>query len=200
MSDTAVEMIREDGRAARGLRTRDAVVDALLALIEEGDLRPTARQISERACVSLRSVFQHFADLEALFAAASDRQVERMAELYGQAPTEGDFDERLSIFVEARTTMLEAVTPIRRAALLHEPFSAEIARRLKWTRDTAQRETAAVFANEIGASPDKQVVAALHAITDWYTWETLRRHQGLSVEESRLVMARMLRALLKKEE
>jgi hypothetical protein len=44
-----------------------AVVDALLGLIESGDLWPTAPRASRRAGVSLRSVFQHFTDL-ALFA------------------------------------------------------------------------------------------------------------------------------------
>ena len=34
---------RVDGRTARGQRTRSAVVDALLALQEEGDLEPTAQ-------------------------------------------------------------------------------------------------------------------------------------------------------------
>ena len=44
-----------DGRLGRGTRARTAVVDALLDLIEEGDLRPTAPRIAERAGVSLRS-------------------------------------------------------------------------------------------------------------------------------------------------
>src|SRR5437870_4843088 len=67
-----------DGRTARGQRTRAAVVDALLALLEEGDLRPPAPRIADRAGVSLRSVFQHFADRETLFAAVAAAQLERM--------------------------------------------------------------------------------------------------------------------------
>src|SRR3989304_5263636 len=63
--------IQADGRSARAARTRDAVVEALLTLIEEGDLRPTAQRVAEHARVSLRSVFQHFRDLESLFAAAA---------------------------------------------------------------------------------------------------------------------------------
>ena len=42
-----------DGRLARSARTRHAVVDALLDLLGEGDLRPTAARIAERAGVSL---------------------------------------------------------------------------------------------------------------------------------------------------
>src|ERR1044072_5768679 len=62
-----------DGRSARAARTRDAVVEALLSLLDEGNLRPTARQVAERAGVSLRSVYVHFDDLEDLFTAAAHR-------------------------------------------------------------------------------------------------------------------------------
>ena len=41
-----------DGRVARANRTRIAVVDALLQLIDEGDLRPTAARIAEQAAVA----------------------------------------------------------------------------------------------------------------------------------------------------
>src|SRR5215208_6794482 len=64
-----------DGRTARAERTREAVVEALLELLDGGDVRPTAA----RAGVSERSVFQHFRDREALFEAAARRQYERVA-------------------------------------------------------------------------------------------------------------------------
>ena len=62
-----------DGRTARSQRTRSAIVAACIELVEEGDLRPTAPRVAERAGVSVRSVFQHFDDLEGLFAAVGDR-------------------------------------------------------------------------------------------------------------------------------
>ena len=57
---------RIDGRAARGERSRAAVATALLDLLEEGIVEPTAGQIAARAKVSERLVFHHFADLEVL--------------------------------------------------------------------------------------------------------------------------------------
>ena len=60
---------RVDGRTARSERTRNAIVDAHLRLIHEGDLRPTAERIAKQAGVSLRALWSHFSDLEALFAA-----------------------------------------------------------------------------------------------------------------------------------
>src|SRR5438045_8961086 len=70
-----------DGRSARSQRTREAVVDALLGLIRDGDPRPTAREIAERANISLRSVYVHFDDLEDLFLAAAQRQMAIVASM-----------------------------------------------------------------------------------------------------------------------
>src|SRR3954470_18279608 len=52
-----------DGRTARATRTREAVVSAVLDLVNEGNPKPTAREIADRAGVSLRSVYVHFDDL-----------------------------------------------------------------------------------------------------------------------------------------
>ncbi len=68
----------KDGRTVRAERTRQAIVDALLTLLDEGELRPTAERIAERAEVSERSVFQHFPDREALFEAVARQQWERI--------------------------------------------------------------------------------------------------------------------------
>ena len=46
---------------------RAAIADALLSLLEEGELQPTATRIAERAGISLRLIYHHFGDLEALF-------------------------------------------------------------------------------------------------------------------------------------
>jgi AcrR family transcriptional regulator len=48
----------------RGARNRAAIVAALLELVGEGELEPTAEQVAERACVGTRTVFRHFADME----------------------------------------------------------------------------------------------------------------------------------------
>ena len=188
-----------DGRAARAQRTRRAVVDALLALIDEGDVRPTAPRIAERAGVSLRSIFQHFTDLEALFSAASEREMERLLALVRPLPLDGPLDARIEAFVAQRARVLESVTPVRRAALLQEPFSAE----LQATRDRllamARGEVESVFQPELArhAKRDRaELLAALDAVSSWDMWESLRAHQRLSVGRARRVLARTLRALL----
>ncbi|MEK7692733.1 MAG: TetR family transcriptional regulator [Chloroflexota bacterium] len=186
---------------ARAARTNDAVVEAFLSLIEEGDLRPGAQRIAERAGVSLRSVFHHFQDLETLFAAAAERQMRRVA-APAPLPAGGPLADRIAAFVAARSRMLEAITPVRRAAVLNEPFSPTLAARLRWARDLAREEAARVFHVELRArkpSDRRDLLAALAVAAEWSTWEALRAHQGLTVAQARRVMARAIRALLKED-
>ena len=188
-----------DGRTARSIRTRRAVVDALLALIEEGDIRPTGPRIAERAGVSLRSVFQHFSDLEALFAAAADRELERLAEIVVRLPTSGPFEERLEAFVAQRSRIHEALTPVRRASLLQEPFSEHLTNVREVFLSRGRAEVASVFRTELEAMPEadrEEVSILLDAITTWFTWDTWRSSRRLSVDEARTVMAAGIRRLL----
>src|SRR3546814_14449175 len=76
--------------------------DATISLIDEGDLRPTAPRVAERAGVSVRSVFQHFDDLESLHAAVAERLVERVAVLVVPIDPAGPLDDRLTRFVHQR--------------------------------------------------------------------------------------------------
>lgn len=189
-----------DGRTARSARTREAVVTAFLDLLQEGVLRPTARQVAERAAVSLRSVFQHFDDLESLFAEVADRQIERLQPLWPTAPPSAPFAERLAKFVSERSRILEAVSPVRRAAVLQEPFSEVVARRLNWVREAARVEVAAAFAPELAgrAQADREeLLAALDVASNWSTWEALRRQHSMSQEAAARTIARMIEALLK---
>ncbi len=191
-----------DGRAARSERTRDAVVEALLSLIDDGDLQPTAARIAERAGVSLRSVFQHFEDLEGLYATAADRQLQRVIGITRQVRRDGPLDARIAAFAEGRAHVLEAISPVRRSALLSEPFSEAIATRLRWARLRGRREVERVFAIELDGRPAadrRELIEALTAATSWSAWEALRTHQGLSLAPARKVMARTLRALLHQE-
>jgi AcrR family transcriptional regulator len=189
-----------DGRLARGERARAAIVEALLALIERGDLRPSAARVAERAGVSLRSVFQHFNDVDSLFAAAASRQAERLAPLVVATPADGPLDKRLDAFVRARARLLEAISPVRRAALIMEPFSSELQRRLGAFRALKAGEVRRVFAPELARrqpAARRRVAAAIIATASWSTWQALRQHQGLSRAEARRVLRMMLESVLR---
>lgn len=197
MARTATEI---DGRTARSARTRDAVADAFLDLLHAGNLRPTAKQVADAAGVSLRSVFQHFDDLDTLFAEVADRQIQRLQTLMPTPPPSAPFRERLEKFVAGRSRLLEAISPVRRAAVLQEPFSEVVGKRLRWVRVAAQAEIAAAFAPELkaGSPSDRaELLAALDIAANWGTWEALRTQHGMPPEAASRTMTRMIEALLK---
>ncbi len=188
-----------DGRTARAERTRAAIANAMLSLIEEGVLRPTAPMIAERAGVALRSVFQHFADMESLQAAVVERQAERVSLAITPIPASLPLPERIDRFVSERARIYEAITPVRRAAVLSEPFSPIIHERLQETRELAANEVAAVFASELrrrSPSARRETQEALVASTSWAAWEELRAHQSQSKKQAVNVLRRTVAALL----
>ena len=195
------DFARLDGRLARSERTRRAVVDALLDLLGEGDLRPTAARIAERARVSLRLVFHHFDDLEAIYSELADRQAERVRPLTVPISVELPFERRVEEFCAQRARLVETLSPVRRSAVLMEPFQPALAKRLKHARDLMRADAIAAFAPELSklAGGEKRAAtAALDVVTSWVAWEQMRRHQGLSESEARGVMAATIRALLAK--
>jgi TetR/AcrR family transcriptional regulator, regulator of autoinduction and epiphytic fitness len=188
-----------DGRAARALRTREAIVDACIAMVEEGDLKPTAPRLAERAGVSVRSVFQHFDDLPSLHIAVTQRIAERMSALLVPPDTSLPLDRRIEQFVEHRSALLDAATPFRRAAQVHGPFSPEIRAATTQAAAYLHHEVEATFAPELDAlDPDDraELLEALAAAASWPFWDVLRAEHEVPADRARAVMTRTLRALL----
>jgi TetR/AcrR family transcriptional regulator, regulator of autoinduction and epiphytic fitness len=200
MSPMGTERKQRDGRTVRAERTRRALVDALLALLNEGRLRPTAAEIAERAGVSERSVFQHFPDREALLEAVAREQYERVMPTIRPVDASLSLPARIDEFVAQRATLYERASGVRRAALLMEPESDVVAGWLTTVRRAGAAEVERVFRREIEATPADErepLRAALVAACAWGTFEALRFHQGLSVSRTggalRTMVARLLR-------
>ena len=188
-----------DGRAARAARTRDAIVEATVALVEEGDVRPTAPRIAERAGVSVRSVFQHFDDLPALHTAVVQRVVERLAVIVAEVDPALPQAERVDAFARNRATLLEAVTPFRRAAAVHGPFAPELRDAVARGGEFLRTEVESAFAPELDALPPgerRQVLDALAAATSWGVWDGLRGDAGDTPDQARQVLVRLVTAVL----
>ena len=190
-----------DGRTARGHRTRTAVVDALLALLHEGDLRPTAPRIAERAGVSLRSIFQHFSDLETLFAAAGRRHLAQVQEMLEPLPDRDlPLAERIEVFAAQRARLLEFIAPVARAASIQEPFSSQLQSNREFAVTASRREIEKVFAPELdalGGDERGDVLVALDIAASSPAWEQLRVWSGLDVDAARRVLVRTITALVR---
>jgi AcrR family transcriptional regulator len=185
----------EDGRTVRAERTRTKVVDALLELLDEGDVRPTSERIAGRAGVSERTVFQHYADREALFQAVSARQYERVMPTVTAISPDLPLAERIDRFTEQRARLLEMLSGVRRGALLMEPDSEVVAGGLALARRLKAAEVERVFGPEIAASPELR--APLVSAAAWTAWEGLRRHQGLDEDQARAAVKLTFERLLR---
>jgi TetR/AcrR family transcriptional regulator of autoinduction and epiphytic fitness len=186
-----------DGRAARALRTREAIVDACVAMVEEGDLRPTAPRVAQRAGVSVRSVFQHFDDLPSLYTALSHRVAERMSALVVPVDPGLPLDERLAAFVAHRSSLHEEMTPFRRAAQVHGPFSPQVREAVAVGAEFLRRDVRDTFAPELAAAGPAaaDLGVALAAAASGYAWDALRAEAGVAPAAAS-ALARTLRALL----
>jgi AcrR family transcriptional regulator len=185
---------RIDGRTARALRTREAVVDALIAILEDGNPQPSVEEIAERAGVSARSVFGHFGDRESLFSAVAERRAEKLRAEWERLPDPAaPLAQRIAALAGQRARLYEQIAPIRRGALIMEPGSETIRTGLEGFRALKRREAVKLFHTEIAG--DKALAAALGAVASFSTWDELRRRQGLSVECAEAALRRAVEGL-----
>ncbi|WP_432828995.1 TetR/AcrR family transcriptional regulator [Dactylosporangium sp. CA-092794] len=189
---------RVDGRTLRAERTRQAITDAHLALLEEGDLRPTAERIAERAGVSLRALWSNFKDTEGLFAAAGERLMQRQLAEFRAVPPQLPLPERIERYCAQRARMLEIIAPATRAARIREPFSPQLRKNRQWYLDVDRQEIETLFAAELaGAGPNRgEILDALSAAATFSGWSVWRDDLGLDVPAATAVLRRVVSALL----
>jgi AcrR family transcriptional regulator len=169
------------------------------ALHAEGDLRPTAPRVAERAGVSVRTVWQQFADMETLLVEANRRDFEILKSLTKRIDPDLPLGARVAGFTSQRARILEQMTPTWRAARIHEPFSAELARSRATTLAKAKAELETVFTPELAELPGKRrqwLLDGLHAISIWSFWESLRTELGLGLDQAEELFRHTFTALL----
>lgn len=189
---------RIDGRTARAERTRAAIVEAHLALIGEGDLRPTGERIAERAGISLRALWTNFKDMEALFAASGQRLAEVQAVEFRPVSPSLPLPQRVEEFCIQRAKMLEILSPCAKAARLREPFSAQLRQNKVKAIGLVRDEIETLFAAELALAGDdrEQLLLSLTVASTYSAWAMMRDELGLDVAAARGAMTRTVTALL----
>lgn len=184
-----------DGRSLRATRSRQLVVEAFLDLLMEGEVQPTAQQVSDRCGVSMRSIFRLFDDVEAMHAAAITTQVGRVRHLVVELGPDGPLGRRITAVVDANAALYEAIAPVRRMALRLAPTSRPIRTDLERSDAFFRSQVERVFAPELGALPAKRrrvAVELLDVATSFEVWNRLRTTQGLEVEAAAKVVQAMV--------
>jgi TetR/AcrR family transcriptional regulator of autoinduction and epiphytic fitness len=175
-----------DGRLARSARTRRAIVDALRGLHHDGDLLPTAPRVAERAGVSVRTVWQHFDDLETLFVEAGRRDLEIAMTFVTPIELDLPLAARIEALVDQRSRMYEEMAPVWRAARLKAPFSPQIRANRDRMVCLGRQQIERLFAPEFAAAVSPPaLLSALEVVTAWASWECLRTELNLDVADAR---------------
>ena len=188
-----------DGRKVRGMRNRDAVVDAILTLLGDGNLNPTAREIADRANVSLRSVFRHFEDLDSLFLAAIERQAKRTAHLYEPPVSVGTREVRTNSLVTRRRKLYETIFDVRHGWMLRYYDQPRVSAILDELYRAMYSQVVALYSQDLerlSALERRDVFDAIDAATSFDAWAHMRSHRGLSPTRSAAVVKRTVLTLL----
>ncbi len=186
--------VKVDGRSLRGERNRQALLDAAMELLDEGNLAPSAQEIAERAGVALRGIFRHFGGMEGLFAAIDERVRASGVALFAGGNREGSLRERLLHAVEQRALAYEKQTNAFLGVQAQRWRSPYIKK--NWAR--AQRELRQDLDNWL---PELEALAshrreAVDAIASFEAWNRLREHQNLSVDDAIDVVYDTLKLLI----
>jgi AcrR family transcriptional regulator len=179
-----------DGRRQRSERSRQAIIDAGLALIEEGVLVPTAQQISARAGLGIRSFFRHFADMESLFATVDEQGRAGVEALFTGGDRDGTLDERILHAVERHADGYET----QKNGIL---MAAAQSWRHKVLRNNYARYQRGLRKDLNDWLPELKLLAkadreAVDAVASAEMWLRLREHQGLSKKQSVEIVVDML--------
>lgn len=183
-----------DGRVQRSERSREAIVQALLDLVGDGTLRPTAQQVAEKADVGVRTVFRHFSDMDTLFAAMNERLTEEIRPFFVREPQTGTLENRAAGLLAARFQILERTAPYRRSAALQRgesPFLvAQHERNVRDLRTDLRR-----WIPELD-DVDTAIADGLELALSFEAWDRLRSEQRLGPRRAREAVARLVAALM----
>ncbi|HEX3979679.1 MAG TPA: TetR/AcrR family transcriptional regulator [Acidimicrobiales bacterium] len=172
---------------------------AVVALIGAGDPSPNSRRIARQAGVSVRLVFHHFGDLDALFVGAADDQVARYRSLITIIPARGPVETRIRIICRQRRRLFEAVGPVLRASSARSPATAARSQVLADQRVLLRRQIAVTLAPEIDArGPLAAVVLdTIDVAAGWQNWNPLRLDAGHTASSAEQVVAFAVSRLLR---
>jgi len=174
-----------DGRRRRSEQSRDRIISAMMTLVADGHLNPSAEDVAARAEVGLRSVFRHFKDMESLYTEMSLR----LSRLYQPALepfVSPDWRGKLSEIVVRRTNIYEQVLPFKRAADAHRHESPIIEANHKATNQLLRQRLAQILPGTIAGNP--QAFEAIDLLLSIDCWQRLRIEQQLDAAMARRLL------------
>ena len=182
-----------DGRRKRSERSRAAIITAMIALVGEGHITPSAELVAERASVGLRTVFRHFRDMDSVYAGMAERLASQFDDW--QVPfTASDRPGRLEELIGWRLAAYERLMPYKRAADAHRHASPTIQRNHASRLAMMRQRLLEVLPAPARADPLR--VEAIDLWLSFECWQRLRSDQQLPRDTAEAVVRAGLAAAL----
>jgi len=183
-----------DGRKHRSQKSQTLIVNAMLELVAQGNLEPSADQIAEIAKVGRRSVFRHFKDMDSLYREMNLSITASVSSALDQPFQATEWSGKVLELIDRRGAVFERLKPFMLSAQVHRhrsPF-------LKSAHIQFVRQSRELLVRHLPKEVmrDATLVEALDVLLSFGTWWRLRDVQGLSVAKAKLVLKRAIQALL----
>ena len=189
-----------DGRSARRLRNREAVLDAVHDLFTERRTAPTLESVARRSGVSLRSIHRYFPDSAGMLLEALDRRVRRTDHLYRlEAVGQGSLDDRITAFVAHRLRIYEEASATIRVSLAVADTMPLVAEQVARRRQALAEQTHAHFATELRRRPEEAdaLVSCVEVMCQFEGVDRLLEQEDRGPAEVRRILETGLRSLLR---
>jgi AcrR family transcriptional regulator len=184
-----------DGRTIRREKSRQRIIDAILQLVNDGKDEPTAESVAKLAGVTVRTVFRHFDDMEALHREiVADLQVQTDALRVAYDPSR-DWREQFDELILRRTGIFEKYMPQilwAQALRLRSPaIEEDVQVYFKRMRESLKVR----LPKEFVANAD--AFSSIEVVLGWEVWNRLRRDQKLSVKEATRIIQNLVELIFK---
>jgi AcrR family transcriptional regulator len=171
-----------DGRKQRTNNSRQKIVEAMLQLIREGSLEPSADKVAARAGVGLRTVFRRFNEMELLFRELSV-EIQRIFMPEFKKPIKGaTWQEKTLDLLDRKVSIYQMIAPYRVAAKFHKHTSEFIRQDVAYWNSLEKKVLEDIL--PITETTDITIFNAINGCRSFDYWLTLTSAQGLTSEQA----------------
>jgi AcrR family transcriptional regulator len=185
-----------DGRKHRSQKSQVRIVNAMLELVAQGNLEPSADQIADIAKVGRRSVFRHFKDMDALYREITNSIAATMGSIVLQPFQAADWQGQVLELVDRRAVGFEKMKPFLLAGQVHRHRSPFLKGSHAQFVAMLRRILLGIIPKDVARNT--VLVEALDMLLSFENWSRLREDQGLSIAKSKQVLKQAIESLLER--
>lgn len=171
-----------DGRRARSQASRSKIIQAMMDLIESGDMNPSTANVAKKAGVGLRSLFRHFEDKDAIYREVDAILVKAYRPIIEAPYASDDWRERLMELIERRCEVSEAVAPYRISTTAARRRSQFLKENFQQLYDTEKARLNSILPSQLHT--DKPLGRSILVAMSFDSWRMLREDEHLSASET----------------